>query len=223
MRFVRENSLSLFFGAIFLLTLAAQSVVGQHVYNAEALAHGESTYSYLRYITSSEFGEAVMENWESEFLQFTLFILATVWLVQKGSPESKKLGRPGLGTDEEQRAGRHARKDSPAWAKLSGWRRGVYEHSLLLVMGAIFLAAWLGHSFTGWTQFNNEQEAHGEAAVSYVGYLSRPEFWEQSFQNWQSEFLAVGAMIVLSIFLRARGSPESKPVGAPHGETGSTG
>ena len=131
MRFVRENSLALFFGAIFLLTLVAQSLVGLHAFNAEALAHGEPTYSYARYVTSSEFGEAVMENWESEFLQFTLFIFATVWLVQRGSPESKQPGEEGLETYEQQRVAQHARADSPGWAKLSGLRRRVYEHSLL--------------------------------------------------------------------------------------------
>jgi hypothetical protein len=223
MRFLRENSLALFFGGIFLITLVAQSVVGQHAYNAEAAAHGEPGYSYVRYVTSSDFGEAVMENWESEFLQFTLFILATVWFVQKGSPESKKFEEAGLGTEEEHRVGRFALKDSPAWARADGWRRRIYENSLLIVMGAIFLGSWLGHSFTGWSDFNQEQREHGETAVAYLAYLQRPTFWEQSFQNWQSEFLAVGAMVVLSIYLRQRGSPESKPVGAPHGETGSTG
>jgi hypothetical protein len=220
MRFIRENSLSLFFGSLLLVTLVAQSLVGHSLYNEDAIQHSQETISYLRYVASSEFGEAVMENWESEFLQFTLYILATVWLVQKGSPESKKLEEAGRGSDEEQLVGKHARRDSPRWAKVGGLRTAIYSNSLLLVMGLLFVASWLGHSFTGWSEFNQEQREHGEAAVSWTGYLGKPNFWEQSFQNWQSEFLAIGAMVVFSIYLRQRGSGESKPVGAPHSVTG---
>jgi len=223
MRFVRENSLSLLFGALLLLTLVAQSFVGHSLYNENAIQHSQETISYLRYLASSEFGEAVMENWESEFLQFTLYILATVWLVQKGSPESKQLEKAGRGTDEEQLVGKHAGQNSPRWAKVGGWRTALYSNSLALVMGLLFLGSWLGHSFTGWSEFNQEQQEHGDAAVSWTGYLGKPDFWQQSFQNWQSEFLAIGAMVVFSIYLRQRGSPESKPVGASHTVTGRTG
>jgi Domain of unknown function (DUF6766) len=220
MRFLRENSLSLVFGGLLLLTLFGQSLVGHSVYNEQAAAHSEKSISYMRYVSSSNFGEAVMENWESEFLQFTLFILATVWLVQKGSPESKKLEDAGLDSDEDELIGANARPDSPRWAKAGGWRTRIYSHSLVLVMGSIFVACWLAHSFTGWRVFNSEQTEHGEAAVSWTTYLGKPDFWEQSFQNWQSELLAIGAMVVLSIYLRERGSSESKPVGAPHRWTG---
>jgi hypothetical protein len=220
MRFIRENSLSLFFGSLLLLTLVAQSLVGHSLYNEDAIQHSQETISYLRYVASSEFGEAVMENWESEFLQFTLYILATVWLVQKGSPESKKLEEAGRGSDEEQLVGKHARRDSPRWAKVGGLRTAIYSNSLVLVMGLLFVASWLGHSFTGWSEFNQEQREHGDAAVSWTGYLGKPNFWEQSFQNWQSEFLAIGAMVVFSIYLRQRGSGESKPLGTPHSVTG---
>jgi uncharacterized protein DUF6766 len=220
MRFVRENSLSLFFGVLLLLTLVAQSLVGHNLYNEDAIQHSQETISYLRYLGSSHFGEAVMENWESEFLQFTLYIFATVWLVQKGSPESKKLGEAGRGTDEKQLVGKHARPDSPRWAKVGGLRTAIYSNSLLLVMGLLFIASWFGHSFTGWSEFNQEQQEHGDAAVSWTGYLGKPDFWEQSFQNWQSEFLAIGAMVVFSIYLRQRGSGESKPVGSPRSVTG---
>jgi hypothetical protein len=220
MRFIRENSLSLFFGSLLLLTLVAQSLVGHSLYNEDAIQHSQETISYLRYVASSEFSEAVMENWESEFLQFTLYILATVWLVQKGSPESKKLEEAGRGSDEEQLVGKHARRDSPRWAKVGGLRTAIYSNSLVLVMGLLFVASWLGHSFTGWSEFNQEQREHGDAAVSWTGYLGKPNFWEQSFQNWQSEFLAIGAMVVFSIYLRQRGSGESKPLGTPHSVTG---
>jgi hypothetical protein len=220
MRFARENSLSLFFGLLLLLTLFGQSLVGHSLYNEQAIQHSQETISYLRYLASSDFGEAVMENWESEFLQFTLYILATVWLVQNGSPESKKPGDAGRGTDEEQLLGKHARPDSPRWAKVGGLRTAIYSNSLLLVMGLLFVGSWLGHSFTGWSEFNQQQEEHGDAAVSWTGYLGKPDFWEQSFQNWQSEFLAIGAMVVFTIYLRQRGSGESKPVGSPHSVTG---
>ena len=219
MRFVRENSLSLFFFALLLLTLLAQSLVGHSLYNEDATQHSQETISYPRYLASSHFGEAVMENWESEFLQFTLYILATVWLVQKGSPESKKPGEAGRGTDEEQLLGKHTRADSPRWAKVGGLRTAIYSNSLLLVMSLLFVGSWFGHSFTGWTEFNQEQQEHGDTAVSWTGYLGKPDFWEQSFQNWQSEFLAIGAMVVFSIYLRQRGSAESKPVGVPHSVT----
>jgi hypothetical protein len=223
MRFVRENSLSLFFGALLLLALFAQSLVGHSLYNEDAIQHSQETISYLRYLASSDFGEAVMENWESEFLQFTLYILATVWLVQKGSPESKKRGEAGRGTDEEHLLGKHARPDSPRWAKVGGLRTAIYSNSLLFVMGLLFVASWFGHSFTGRSEFNQEQQEHGDAAVSWTGYLGKPDFWEQSFQNWQSEFLAIGAMVVFSVYLRQRCSGEATPVGAPHSVTGESG
>jgi hypothetical protein len=168
-------------------------------------------------------GEAVVENWQSEYLQFTLFILATVWLIQRGSSESKKPEKAGLETDQQQLIGRYARQNSPRWAKLGGWRTRVYSNSLLLVMLAIFLGCWLAQSFTGWTEYNQNQTDHDQPSVSWATYLARADFWEKTLQNWQSEFLAVGTMAVFTIYLRQRGSPESKPVGAPHDETATSG
>jgi hypothetical protein len=222
-RFARENGLSLFFGAIFLGALAGQSLAGLKVANGEALEHGGSPMSWWEYVRSPEFGGAVLENWQSEFLQFALFIGATIWLVQKGSNESKRLEDVGLESKEEQRIGRHATARSPRLAKLDDWRTRIYENSLLLSMTLIFFATWLGQSLNNWRVFNAEQRDHGDAAVSWGRYLLDPDFWEKSLQNWQSEFLAVGTMAVFTIYLRQRGSPESKPVGAPHDETGSSG
>jgi hypothetical protein len=222
-RFLFENGLSVFFGTIFLLTLAGQSFAGQHAYNAEQAAHGEPGVSWLDYVLSPDFGGAVMENWQSEFLQFTLFILATVWLVQKGSNESKQLDSVGLESKQKQRLEGFAPEDGPRWAKLRDARRVVYENSLVLAMGAIFVATWAAQSLNNWRVFNADQVEHGEAAVSWGRYLLDPDFWERTLQNWQSEFLAVGTMAVFTIYLRQRGSPESKPVGAPHDETGSSG
>jgi hypothetical protein len=223
-RWVREHSLSLFFLVLFLAALLGQSFAGHLDYNEELEQHDDPTVSWGRYVTSSKFGVAVMENWQSEFLQFFLFILATVWLLQRGSNESKKLDEAGLESDEAQRVGKHASPKSPSWARrVGGLRYHLYANSLLIVMGLIFLATWLSESVTGWTEYNSDQLAHQQAAVSWASYLGSPDFWEKSLQNWQSEFLAVGTMAVFTVYLRQRGSPESKPVGAPHDETGSSG
>jgi hypothetical protein len=223
MRFVRENGLALFFGTLFLASLGGQSVAGQRAFNAEQLGHGEEPVSWGRYLFTSDFGQAVAENWQSEFLQFTTFILATVWLVQKGSNESKPLDEMGRESDQRQRVKGYAQQNSPAWAKVEGFRLWLYSNSLLLVMTAFFVASWLVQSFSGWTAFNDEQAVHGEPTVSWGTYVMDPRFWEETLQNWQSEFLAVGVMVVFTIYLRQRGSPESKPVGAPHDETASSG
>jgi uncharacterized protein DUF6766 len=222
-RFLHENGLSLFFGALLLAAVAGQAFVGHDAYNDEQRAHGGEPLSLGRYLTSSAFGRAVMENWQSEYLQFTLFIIATVWLLQRGSPESKELGKAGLESDREQKLGPHSSPRSPAWARVRGIRSAIYSNSLLIVMGLIFVGSWFAHSVTGWSEFNSEQLEHGEDSVSWLGYVGSSTFWEQTLQNWQSEFLAIGSMVVLSIYLRQRGSPESKPVGEPHDSTGATG
>ena len=223
-RFAFENGLALFFGVIFLATLVGQSFAGQHAHNADQLAHEGRPLSWLDYVLSPEFGGAVLENWQSEFLQFTLFILATVWLVQKGSNESKRLDDVGLESDREQRVGRYAPDGAPAPAKRTRARqRFWYENSLVLAMAAIFLLSWGGQSLNNWRAANDERREHGEPAVGWLEYVAGPDFWERSFQNWQSEFLAVGTMAVFTVYLRQRGSPESKPVGSPHDETGASG
>ena len=220
---VRNNGLSLFFFVLFAGALVGQSLAGQRVFNEEQLQHGGEAISYPRYLVSSHFGSALLENWQSEYLQFTLFILATVWLIQRGSNESKPPADLGLESDLKQLVGPHAQQTSPRWAKLAGWRRRLYENSLVVVMTAIFLASLFGQSVTGWSEFNEEQRDHGAQAVSWLAYLGRSDFWEKTLQNWQSEFLAVGSMAVFTIYLRQRGSPESKPVGAPHDQTGTSG
>jgi len=220
---VRNNGLSLFFLVLFLGALVGQSVAGQRVFNAEQLQHGEETISYARYLVSSHFGSAVLENWQSEYLQFTLFIFATVWLIQRGSNESKPPENAGLESDQKQLVGAHAQRNSPRWAKVETLPRRIYENSLLIVMTAIFIASWVGQSVTAWSEFNEEQRAHDDRGVSWLSYVGNADFWEKTLQNWQSEFLAVGTMAVFTIYLRQRGSPESKPVGAPHEQTGTSG
>lgn len=219
LRVVRDNGLSILFGAIFLLALAGQSVAGYLLNNEELAQHQQPPVPYLHFVTSSEFVVDVAENWQSEFLQFFLFIAATIWLVQRGSPESKKPGDEGVGTDKEQKVGRFAEPDSPEWAKSRGLIRTLFSNSLLIVMGAIFALSWLAQSLAGTVVMNEENAQHGQPAITWVEYLASSDFWARTLQNWQSEFLAVGAMIALSIFLRQRGSAESKPVGAPHHES----
>jgi hypothetical protein len=222
-RFARDNGLGLFFGAIFLASLIGQALVGHADFNHDQLRHHDDPISLGRYVLSSAFGSDVMENWQSEYLQFTLYILMTVWLLQRGSPESKAMGKAGLESDEDQQVGRHATARSPRWARVAGWRRTLYSNSLLIVMGAIWLGSWGVQSVTGHVAYNAEQFDHQEAAVSWWGYIGSSDFWNRTLQNWQSEFLAVGSMAVLSVYLRQRGSPESKPVGAPHEATGTEG
>jgi hypothetical protein len=222
-RFLRENGLSLFFLGLFLVSVVGQSLAGFYEFNQHQQEHGAQTISYLRYVVSSDFGADMLENWQSEWLQFWVFALATVWLIQKGSNESKKPEDAGLETDEEQRVGRYAGRNAPRWAKVKGWRLSLYSNSFFLVMGLVFFATWLAQSFASWSAYNDDQELHREPTLSWLRYVGSSDFWNRSLQNWQSEFLAVGTMAVFTIYLRQRGSPESKPVGAPHEETGSSG
>lgn len=171
-------------------------------------------------MSSSDFLVDVAENWQSEFLQFFLFILATVWLIQRGSPESKKPGNEGLESERDQLIGDHARADSPRWAKAHGARLWIYSNSLLLAMGTIFVLSWLAQSLAGHNVVNDENAQHGLPPESWAEYVLSPDFWNRTLQNWQSEFLAVGAMVAFSIYLRQRGSSESKQVGVPHHVSG---
>jgi hypothetical protein len=217
---LRNHGLGLFFAAIFLAALVGQAFVGHADFNHLQAAHHDDAVSLGRYVTSSDFGADVLENWQSEYLQFTLYILSTVWLLQRGSPESKPLDKPGTESDSDQRVGEYADERSPRWARIGGLRTRVYSNSLVIVMTAIFLASWGVQAVAGRVAYNAEQLDHQEAAITLFQYIGSSDFWNRTLQNWQSEFLAVGSMAVLSIYLRQRGSPESKPVGAPHDATG---
>jgi hypothetical protein len=219
-RFLRENALGLVFGVLFLLALIGQAFAGLADFNQEQLATGLEPISLGRYLTSASFATDVAENWQSEYLQFFLYLLLTVWLVQRGSPESKPLDQRGLQTDEEQRVGGHAREDSPKWAKTGGVRTKIYSTSLGLTMGGIFFASWAAQSIAGVSAFNEQQLSKFQDPVSWGRYLAEADFWNRTFQNWQSEMLAVASMAILAIYLRQRGSPQSKPVGAAHDTTG---
>jgi hypothetical protein len=162
----------------------------------------------------------VAENWQSEYLQFLLYILLTVWLIQVGSPESKKPEQRGRETFEDQKIGSYATAESPGPARTRGWRLTLYSHSLGLVMGLVFFGSWSAQFVAGRSAYNAEQIQDLQAPLTWAQYLAAPDFWNRTFQNWQSEFLAVATMVVFSIYLRERGSPESKPVGASHDSTG---
>jgi hypothetical protein len=214
-RAIRDNGLSIAFGMLFLAALVGQAIAGYAQEIEDLAQHGEPAIGFWAFVFSSAFVVDVAENWQSEFLQFFLFIFATIWLVQRGSPESKRPGDEGLGSDEDQLVGASARPDSPAWARARGFRQTVYSNSLLLAMGVIFMLSWFASSLAGVVVLNDENAEHGIAAISWLEYLVSADFWNRTLQNWQSEFLAVGAMIAFSIFLRQRGSSESKPVGVP--------
>jgi hypothetical protein len=222
-RFLKDNGLSLGFGLLFLATLVGQAISGHDTVNHDQLLHQGDPISLGHYVTSALFWADVMENWQSEYLQFTLFIFATIYLVQRGSNESKEPDKAGRESDEEQLLGEHAKPESPGWAKVGGVKATIYSNSLLLVMCSIWIASWLAQSVTGRIGYNADQLDHQAAPVSWPSYLTTADFWNRTLQNWQSEFLAVGSMVILAVFLRQRGSPESKPVGAPHAATATEG
>ena len=203
-----------------MAALVGQAFAGWHQYNNDQISENLGRIGLGDYLTSASFAVDVAENWQSEYLQFLLYIVGTVWLLQKGSPESKELDSAGLESDEEQKVGRYAGVDSPAWAKVGGARRLVYSWSLSLVMAAIFLVSWLAQSVAGLAAYNETRLQQLQDPLTWGAYLIGADFWSRTMQNWQSEFLAVGSMAVLSIYLRQRGSPESKPVGSPHASTG---
>lgn len=215
-----NNSLALVFGLLFLASLVGQALSGWQQFNDQQVGEHLGTIGLWDYVTSADFAVDVSENWQSEFLQFLLYLLLTVWLLQRGSPESKELDKAGLESDEDQKVGEDATADSPAWAKAGGWRRAVYSNSLAAMVGAIFLASWLVQSIAGWAAYNETRLQQMRDPIAWGAYLLHSDFWARTLQNWQSEFLAVGSFAVIAIYLRQRGSPESKPVGAPHDATG---
>jgi hypothetical protein len=221
LRLLRDNGLGLTLAALFLVLLAAQAVAGRHEFNEERREHGEAPLAVGEYLRSGHFMSATAENWESEFLQMAAYVLLTIFLFQKGSSESKKPG----GHEEVDRDPRKARgkrlEEAPWPVRRGGWVLRAYEHSLSLAFLLLFVLSFAAHAVGGARAYNEDQAAHGSPPVGVIDYVQTSRFWFESFQNWQSEFLAIAAMVLLSIFLRQRGSPESKPVDAPNSQTGS--
>ena len=215
--FWRENGLSLVTAAIFAVLLFGQSWAGLFELNAQREQHGQPPVAYGAYLTNPHFFEATFENWESEFLQMGFYVVLTVFLYQRGSAESKRLEREE-DVDADPRSERSS--DSPWPVRRGGIALKFYEHSLSICFLGLFMFCFTLHALSGWRLQNAELLEHGRPVISLGHYVTSARFWFESLQNWQSEFLAVGAIVVLSIYLRERGSPESKPVAAAHAETG---
>jgi hypothetical protein len=219
-KILRNNGLSIVLTLLFLLFLVGQAAAGMYEYNDERQEHGQPTVDFAGYLNTSHFVEATMENWESEFFQMFFFVVLTACLYQKGSAESKDPDKKEEPVDRDPRKTRK-KKDAPWPVRKGGLTLTLYEYSLSLAFLLLFLISFTLHAVSGAREYNQSEREHGRyEQVTTVGYMGTSRFWFESFQNWQSEFLAVGAMVVLSIFLRQRGSPESKPVDSPHSETG---
>ncbi|HEY6595119.1 MAG TPA: DUF6766 family protein [Asanoa sp.] len=217
-KWVRDNSLALAMFGAFLLFIVLQSVFGWQVRNEELAQYGHGADSYLHYLRTGHMAEATFENWESEFLQMGFYVLLTAFLVQRGSAESKPLDQDDRPEDRAE----HAKPNSPRPVRVGGLVLVLYRNSLAIALLLVFLASFVLHLLGGTADYNEEQALQsGAPPISALQFLHTSDFWFQSMQNWQSEFLAVGSLIVLSIVLRQHGSPESKPVTAPHSKTGS--
>lgn len=211
--FLREHSLTLVFAGLFLAALVGQLFAGQADFNERQAALGQPELTLGSYLFSAHYWVDVTENWQSEYLQFFLYVWATVWLIQKGSPESKPKGKVGPESDKEQQVGQYASESSPKWVRAGGWRTSLYSKSLGLTMLALFVFSWTMQWIAGWYVNNSDPLAE---QMGLVQYFFSSDFWNRSLQNWQSEFLAIASMAILSVYLRQRGSPESKPVGQAH-------
>ncbi len=217
-RVLRDNGLLFACLGLFAVFFVGMVISGAATYNQEQHEHGShQQISVLHYLTTGDFVEATFENWESEFLQMGMYVVLTAFLFQKGSSESKPINKPAP-QDEDPRDVKHT-ASTPWPVRKGGWVLAVYEHSLSIAFFALFFASVALHAIGGTKAFNEEQLQHGEAAISTWRYLTTSQFWFESMQNWQSEFIAVAAIVGLSIFLRQRGSAESKPVAEPHRHT----
>jgi hypothetical protein len=219
-RFLKDNGLSLVLLGLFVLSFVGQAWTGWRHHNQERQEHGQPLVGIGSYLGSGDFLEATFENWESEFLQMFAFLLLTAVLVQRGSAESRKPDDEDEEQAKMERKLRRPPKDAPGPVHRGGLALKFYSHSLSIAMAGLFLLSFALHAVAGQSKFNDEAREHGAETLSLLGYVSSSTFWFESFQNWQSEFLSVAAIVWLSIFLRQKGSPESKPVYAPHAETG---
>lgn len=213
---LRNNGLSFAFLLLFILSIAGQSYFGFKEYNKERIENGAAPVGVGKYFTSGHFIEATFENWESEFLQMALFVWFTIFLYQKGSSESKEMEKSNE-VDEEPDP---TREGAPWPVKKGGFILMLYKHSLTLSLLLIFLVSFIMHFYGSLKDENEQNLLKGLAPETASDYITSSRFWFESFQNWQSEFLSVFAIIVLSIYLRQKGSAQSKPVDAPHDETG---
>lgn len=208
--------MSIVFLTFFILALIAQAFFGWKEHNSNLAELGATVITFGTYLKSGHFFAATFENFQSEFLQMALYVILTVFLRQIGSAESKDLEKP----EEVDRAPDPTKPNAPGPVKKGGWRLAVYKHSLSIAFILLFLFSWVGHLYGSFTDYNEEEILRHHVPKTLSDFLSEPIFWFETFQNWQSEFLSVASIVILSIFLRQKGSPESKPVDAAHMETG---
>jgi hypothetical protein len=213
--FFYRNGLSLLFMTLFLCTLFAQAITGWHEHNAELEQDHAAPVKLLSYLQSGHFISATFENFESEFLQMALYVILTVGLRQQGSAESKSL-------DEKEEVDREPKPgpDAPWPVNKGGWVLKFYQNSLFILFLTLFLISWGLHLYGSWLDHNEQNVLNGQPQDSIGNYLTQANFWFETFQNWQSEFLSIASIVIFTIFLRQKGSPESKPVDAPDSETG---
>ena len=215
--FFRNNGLTIVLMLLFLGSLIGQWLTGWRFENEELARHGESTITLTQYATDPQFISTVFENWESEFLQMSAYVLLTCFLFQKGSAESSDPDDPPRDDDLEAQS---RKAGAPAILRAGRLARVVYAHSLGLALLLLFVVSFLMHWTFSAKQAAAEAVSHGEPPLPMGQYLWDAQLWFESFQNWQSEFLSTAVLVVLTIFLRQRESPESKPVAAPHRQTG---
>lgn len=217
-KFIRNNSLSLVFFLLFIFSLGGQVLTGHADHNQEREEEGLPALKVGQYLLSGHFIQATFENWESEFLQMALFVVMTIGLRQKGSSESKKFDEP----EEVDREPDPLREGAPWPVKKAGWILAIYKHSLTIVLILLFILSFVAHLYGSLKDENEQLLLKGHSVKSLGQYITDSRFWFESLQNWQSEFLSVFSIVVLSIFLRQKGSPQSKPVDAPNDETGAS-
>ena len=213
--FFYKNSLSLVFATLMILSLVGQALTGHNEHNEERKQNNAPEISLTKYLTSGHFMQATFENWESEFLQMAMYVWFTIFLRQKGSSESKSLDEP-----EEVDREPVPKPDAPWPVKKGGWWLKVYKNSLTFVFVLLFFISFVCHFYGSRHEYNELQILQHKPVATAMEYIANTKFWFESFQNWQSEFLSVLSIVVLSIFLRQKGSPESKPVDASNEETG---
>ena len=217
-KFLYENGLLLVVDLMILGTLVGQTITGWHENTNDLQEMQLPALTLGQYLESGHFLEATFENWESEFLQMAMYVVLTVFLFQKGSSESKPMGKEAPQDEDPRQA--TLKRTTPWPVRHGGVVLKVYEHSLSILLFALFLGSFFLHAAGGVDEYNQDQQSHGQPSITFLQYLGTSRFWFESFQNWQSEFMAVGAIVLLSIWLREKGSPESKPVARPHHATG---
>jgi hypothetical protein len=218
-RLLRNNGLTLVMFGLAAIFVFGLTLTGARVHSDDQVEHGQPAEGYTDYVTSGDFAEAMFENWESEFLQMGCYVLFTVWLVQRGASESKD---PDARSDVDEDPSAHRHDPGAPWpVRRGGLALRLYQHSLSTALLMLFVLSFVLHAWGGARAYSQEEQQHGGKAVTAPEFVTTAKFWEEAFQNWQSEFFSIGMLLVLSIRLRDRGSPESKPVHATHASTGS--